>query len=306
MKVAPHAAGPACGQVWENLRARNGLNKRRFGWHFPALCSDPPAYSAAMSSRTLMLMHRLHAPPPPSAWALAVLLLSSLALWPVLGHAQTPPTSDAAGLQQLARDFVTPAVDSTLPGTAEAPLRPEVEVGTLDTRLRLAPCNRVEPHLPPGTRLWGRSRIGLRCVDGPTRWNVFVPVTVKVWGPAWVLKRPVASGALLTQEDAELAEVDWAVHPSQVLASPALWVGRQAAMGLQPGQALRQNTVRSAQAFAAGAMVKVSSTGAGFAVDVTGEAMAPGVLGQPTRVRLPGGKVVSGVVRDAQTVELRL
>ena len=34
-------------------------------------------------------------------------------------------------------------------------------MGSLDPRLKLAPCNQVEPHLPAGTRLWGRSRIGL-------------------------------------------------------------------------------------------------------------------------------------------------
>ena len=67
------------------------------------------------------------------------------------------------------------------------PLRMEVSVGTLDSRLRLAPCARVEPYLPAGARLWGRTRLGLRCVDGPTRWNVFLPITVKAFGPAWVL-----------------------------------------------------------------------------------------------------------------------
>lgn len=259
-----------------------------------------------MSTRTLRNLrplNNLHAPPPPSAWALVSLVLGSLFLWPLTGHAQS---AGLGGLEQLARDFVAPAMSSPLARAGEAPLRPEVVVGTLDTRLRLAPCNKVEAHLPAGTRLWGRSRIGLRCVDGPTRWNVFVPVTVKAWGPAWVLKHPVASGATLSQDDAEMAEIDWAEQPASVLASPALWVGRQAAYGLQPGQALRQNMVRAAPAFAAGAMVKVSSAGTGFQVVVTGEAMAPGIEGQPTRVRLPGGKVVSGLVRDAQTVEIDL
>jgi flagella basal body P-ring formation protein FlgA len=179
-------------------------------------------------------------------------------------------------------------------------------MGTLDTRLRLAPCNKVEPHLPAGTRLWGRSRIGLRCVDGPTRWNVFVPVTVKAWGPAWVLRHPVASGATLTQEDAEVAEIDWAEQNASVLASPALWVGQQAAYALQPGQALRQNMVRAAPAFAAGALVKVSAAGTGFQVVVTGEALGPGLNGQSARVKLPGGRVVTGVVRDGQSIDIDL
>ena len=38
----------------------------------------------------------------------------------------------------------------------------------------------VEPYLPNNMRLWGKSRIGLRCTGGPTRWNVYLPITVKV------------------------------------------------------------------------------------------------------------------------------
>lgn len=255
-----------------------------------------------MSTSALPLFRRLGAPSPTGAWALSCLFLATLFLWPLAGHAQSGGNAE---LQQVARDFVQPSLDSAL-GQDGAPLRPEVVMGTLDTRLRLAPCNKVEAHLPAGTRLWGRSRIGLRCVDGPTRWNVFVPVTVKAWGPAWVVKHPVASGATLTQEDAEMAEIDWAEHSASVLASPALWVGQQAAYALQPGQALRQNMVRAAPAFAAGALVRVSSSGSGFQVVVTGEALGPGLNGQSARVKLPGGRVVTGLVRGSQSVEVDL
>lgn len=236
--------------------------------------------------------------------ALAALALASAVLWPIAVRAQAPAAPAAATLEQMARAFVEPTLQANAPELADMPLRPEVVMGSLDTRLRLAPCNKVEPHLPAGTRLWGRSRIGLRCVDGPTRWNVYVPVTVKAWGPAWVLRHPVASGTMLSQDDAELAEIDWAAQSASVLAHPSLWVGQTAAYTLQPGQALRQNMVRVLPAFAAGALVKVSSAGTGFQVVVTGEAMGPGRLGQTTRVRLPGGKVVTGLVRDDQTVEL--
>ncbi len=150
-----------------------------------------------MTTLTVRTLRRLHAPPPASAWWLSALILAALCMAPLGARAQAP---DHHGLEQLARDFVAPALGASLaPAPGAAPLRAEVVVGSLDTRLRLAPCQKVEPHLPAGTRLWGRSRIGLRCVDGPTRWNVFVPVTVKAWGPAWVLKKAVASGATLTQ-----------------------------------------------------------------------------------------------------------
>lgn len=255
-----------------------------------------------MSSLRWRLMRRLHAASLPSAWLLSGCLLVSVFLSPLVAQAQT---GEHTRLEQLAREFVTPAMTGA-PVAGSPVLRPEVVFGSLDSRLRLAPCEQVEAHLPRGTRLWGRSRIGLRCVKGPVRWNVYLPVTVKAFGPAWVLRRPVASGATLTEEDAERADTDWAEHPATVLADPALWVGHQANFNLQPGQALRQHMVRAAPAFAAGAMVKVSSGGPGFQVIVTGEAMAPGLPGQATRVRLPGGRVVSGRVRDDQTVELDL
>lgn len=211
-----------------------------------------------------------------------------------------------AALERIAREWINPNLAAALPADQARTLRPEIEIGTLDPRLRLAACNRVEPHLPYGTRLWGRSRVGLRCVEGETHWNVFLPVTIKVWGPAWVLKRSVRAGDLLTQEDAELAEIDWAEQRATVLAAPDLWVGQEAAYTLLVGQALRENMVRPSQAFAVGSQVRVTSSGQGFEVVVTGQALTTGLLGQSARIRLPGGKVVTGLVRDAQTVDLAL
>ena len=241
--------------------------------------------------------------PPRAAWLLAAGLLA----WQGMAQAQAQaPAGDKTQLEQMARDWVEPALASAMGPDGGGPLRPEVIMGSLDTRLQLTPCARIEPYLPPGTRLWGRSRVGLRCLEGAVRWNVFMPVTVKAWGPGWVLKRPVAAGSVLTQEDAELAEMDWAEQPYAVLANPDRWVGMQAALALQPGQALRQNMVRPVPAFGPGAQVRVSSSGAGFQVVVSGEALTAGIPGQSVRVRLGGGRVVTGTVRDSQTVEVRL
>jgi flagella basal body P-ring formation protein FlgA len=72
--------------------------------------------------------------------------------------------NEAEALEQTARDWIAPALAAAQPTDGTAPLRTEVEVGSLDSRLRLAPCEKVEAFMPPGSRLWGRSRIGLRCV----------------------------------------------------------------------------------------------------------------------------------------------
>jgi flagellar basal body P-ring formation protein FlgA len=223
-------------------------------------------------------------------------------------YAASEPVSanDRALLAQMARDWLEPALNTTLSESPDSILRPEVVMGALDSRLRLAPCQQIEPYLPPGTRLWGRSRIGLRCLQGRVHWNVYVPVTIKAWGPAWVLRRPVPSGTILTQDDAEVAEMDWAEQSASVLATPESWVGEQAAFALQPGQTLRSNMVRPVPAFSRGAQVRVKSVGSGFHVVVSGEAMDSGVVGQPVRVQLGGGKIITGTVRKGQIVEVRL
>ncbi|UCU98746.1 flagellar basal body P-ring formation chaperone FlgA [Acidovorax radicis] len=190
--------------------------------------------------------------------------------------------------------------------TAGLPLRMEVTVGSLDSRLRLAPCARVEPYLPVGSRLWGHTRLGLRCVEGATAWNVFLPVTIKAFGPAWVLTSNVAPGATLTAEDATEAEVDWAADSAPIMANPDLWVGQVAARQLMVGQALRQPMVRAPLLFRAGAQVRVVAQGPGYAVTSAGQAMSAGAVGQTVRIRMSNGKVVSGIVSENGTVDITL
>lgn len=211
----------------------------------------------------------------------------------------------AAQYTETTQQWVEQAL-AQLPQDAKGPLRMEVSVGALDSRLRLAPCARVEPYLPLNTRLWGRTRLGLRCVDGATRWSVFLPVTVKAFGPAWVLRGPVAPGAVLTAEDAEESEVDWAEDRSPVLVDPALWVGQIATRAYLPGQVIRQSSVKPATVFQAGTQVRVVAQGPGFAVSSDAQALSAGVIGQVARLRMDSGRIVTGTVLDARTVQLEL
>ncbi len=251
---------------------------------------------------------------PGQGWR-AFLAAGLLALTVSIGtprHAQAQAQAQDAsaastGWTSTAQDWINRQL--TMGDSAEASatgLRPEVIVGALDTRLRLAPCAQVEPFVPQGTKLWGRSRIGLRCVEGPTRWTVFLPVTVKAWGPAWVIRQPVAPGATLTLDDAELTEVDWAQSVSPVLPRAEDWVGTQAIRAMMPGQVLREAMVKPPQLFGAGTQVKVLVEQGAVRLSATGQALTHGYAGQTARVRMPNGRIVTGLVRDGQTVEIEL
>ena len=207
-------------------------------------------------------------------------------------------------LEQMTQQWLDEALARNMP--AQSPLRMEVSVGALDERLRLAPCTRVEPYLPAGARLWGRTRLGLRCQDAAVRWNVFLPVTIKAYGPAWVLTGDVTMGSVLTVADATETEVDWAAENASIVAEPSLWVGQVAARHLKAGQALRQPMLRAPQIFQAGALVRVVAQGRGYAISAGGQAMTAGAAGQTVRIKMDNGKIVTGIVNDDGTIGVQL
>jgi flagella basal body P-ring formation protein FlgA len=225
-----------------------------------------------------------------------------LALASLLIAAGAPLRAQAvdAALQQQVREF---ALAGVRPGAAP---RVEVVVGELDARLRLAPCAQVEPYLLNNAPLWGRTRIGIRCVSGPSRWNVFLPLTVKVYGPALIAARPLPAGSVLTAADLAQGEVDLAEEASSALVRDHLVLGRTLARPLAAGQGLRQSHLKVRQWFAAGEVVQVIAAGPGFRVASEAQALTQGVEGQPARVKTEGGRVLTGMPVGERRLEVSM
>lgn len=237
---------------------------------------------------------------------LAVLATSALTLGArAQGTTDAAPALDAGLLDEVRRLALEPA--AAVPATAGArPPRVEIEVGRLDPRLRLAPCARVEPYLPPGVRPWGKSRIGLRCTQGTVAWNVYLPITVKVYGPGVVVAQAVTAGQVLTAADLADAEVDLAEESTPVVTDRSSLEGRVLARSLQPGQAVRQGHLKLRQFFAAGETVRVVARGDGYALEVEGQALNAGIEGSPARVRTENGRILTGQPVADRRLELVL
>jgi len=152
--------------------------------------------------------------------------------------------------------------------------RLEVSLGAADARLRLAPCDKIQAYVPEGANLWGRSRVGLRCEQGAVRWNVYVPVTVRVLGLGVVPAINLTPGSRIEAADLRVAEVDLAADGSPAVLSPDEAVGRLVARSVQAGQSLRQQHLKAKRYFAAGDPVRLIVKGPGFSVNGEGEAVA--------------------------------
>ena len=215
-----------------------------------------------------------------------------------------PSAIDPAFAEQLQRLATDSAQAVLADGTP--PVRIAVELGQLDPRLQLAPCAQIQPYLPAGTRPLGRTRIGLRCVDGQARWNVFLPVTVRLFAQAVVTTAPLPMGTVLQASHFTMAEVDLAERPDPAFTTTPPVLGRTLARPLGAGDALRRNDLKPRQYFQAGDLVRVVAVGPGYAVSAEGQALSHGIEGQPARVRTESGRIITGVPAGDRRVELAL
>ena len=225
----------------------------------------------------------------PSAASLLLLALAAGAALP----SQAQP---AAGADPI-RGFLERQLPSGLG-------RVEITVGSLDPRLQLAPCARIEPYLLPGTRLWGRTAIGVRCLEG-AKWTVALPVTVSVHGRAVVAGEPLAAGRDPASASLRIEETDLTREPGTPVTDPSQLVGRTLTRPVAAGQIIRTEYLRTAQTVAAGDPVRVQVVGQGFVIQADGQALAGAGEGQPIRVRTESGRVLAGTLRG-RTVEVRI
>lgn len=208
---------------------------------------------------------------------------------------------DPALVERVRQLAETAARAAAPPGTRVA-----VEIGQLDARLRLAPCQQIQPYLPPGMAVWGKSRIGLRCTAGTARWNVTLPVRVAVFGRVVVASAPLPAGVNLSQEQLAVADIDIAAEPGAVFTDASQLIGRTLARPLAASEAVRAPALKSRQWFAAGDTVQVRVAGEGFAIASEARALGAGLEGQEVKVRFESGRVASGRAVAERRVELLL
>ncbi len=246
-------------------------------------------------------------PAPLTPIALIALIAMTALLASLAGssaaHAQPLAASGLpAHAVQQALQLASQAAQTLAPPGTRILARP----GALDPRLQLAPCNRIEPALSPGQPPWGRTRVGLRCLEGSSRWSVSLPLTIEVWAPAAVLAAALPAGATLDATALTLAEVDWGAAGGAPFADPRVLSGRVLARPLAAGQAPRSADLLARKWFVAGETVQIVARGTGFAVSAEGQALTQGLEGQPARVRTESGRVIVGRPVAERRLEVQL
>lgn len=204
----------------------------------------------------------------------------------------------------FANDLVTTTVQQYLTAQTQGlPGNVSTSVGQLDPRTQLAPCSALEPFTLPGSRLWGKATVGVRCL-GPANWTIYVPVQVKVTGNYVVTVRPLAAGQPLASDDLTVRQGDLTTMPPSVLTDPAQGVGKTLKNGLGSGQPVRADLLIAPYVIQQGQDVRLISKGPGFSVSNEGKALNNASEGQIARARTASGQTVSGVARPGGIIEI--
>jgi len=186
--------------------------------------------------------------------------------------------------------------------TQGLPGKVTITMGKLDAS-RLPPCTALEAFSPPGTRLSGRTHIGVRCL-GPSIWSVLVPAQIAVTGNYVTTTRAVGAGQTLKASDLTTLSGDLSNLPTGVITDTASAIGKTLRNSLGAGQALRSDQLLAPLVIRQGQTVRVISKGPGFAVTGEGKAINNAAEGQTAQVRMNSGQTVSGIAQADGRVEI--
>ena len=216
---------------------------------------------------------------------------------PAMAGAPSQQTQDGDSVRAAALVFLTQQA-AGLPGKPDITVTPVFPRG-------LAACSTLEPFLPAGSRLWGRTTVGVRC-SGDRPWTLYLQARVSVMATYYLAARAVAPGEVLTAADLIPRDGDLTTMPQAIVTDPSQAVGAVTLSRLAAGLPLRTDLLRGAGAVVIGQSVHVVTSGAGFSISAEGSAMNNAAPGQQVRVKTAGGQIISGVVKDGSTVEIQL
>lgn len=168
---------------------------------------------------------------------------------------------------------------------SEIPARHEIQVNSIDPRLRLAACDSdLTQSLESPAQPIGRVTVRVSC-EGSTPWTVFIPAQVRIFRPVAVLKNPLKRDSVIGPADIAMIEQDVGLLNRGYISDPEQAIGKKLTRPLQADQVLTPNILQVAESVRRGDQVVIAARSGGINVRMQGEALSGGTLGQQINVR---------------------
>jgi flagella basal body P-ring formation protein FlgA len=210
-----------------------------------------------------------------------------------------------AGVQPLdaIRAAAQTYVKSQVPKQGPGEVR--VNVGALDSRLRLAACtDELKVALPPGATFRARMTVAVSCA-GPSTWTVYVPVNIETQTSVLVLRHAAGRGARITAQDVEVQTRMVSGPGDAYLTDVAELSGRSLKRPLGAGSAITADAMVADALVKRGQQVTLLASAGGMEVRARGVAMSDApALGRVKAQNLSSGRIVEGVVESPDVIRI--
>lgn len=178
-----------------------------------------------------------------------------------------------------------------------------VSARALDSRLRLPRCaTPLQADAPKGFRA-GRGTVRVRCT-GSKPWQLFVPVTLTRQVPVVVARRALVMGTIIQAGDLDIEQRAESLLPRGFISDPTGITGLATRRSIARGNPITNHMVHVGRLVRRGQRVSLFTQRGGVFVKSDGIALADAGRSQRLAVKTRAGRVVEGIVRDADTVEI--
>ena len=255
--------------------------------------------------------------PAPTRVLIAALLALAAARAPLYAQTPAPVAPPGAAAPSPASSAAAPTGESV--ATLEALARTHAErllpplgehqrliVGPLDQRFVPEHClGPIEPVDNGGAHPRDRVTIELACAQ--PRWHRYIPVRVVGTSPVLIAAHALVAGAALTEADVRIEQRDLPSLPPGYMDELQPALGLSLARPIPSGAVITNQMLLGRRVVQRGQMVTLVADAGGLAVRMEGRALGDGMVNQRVRVQnLSSGKVVEGVARSDQLVEINL
>jgi flagella basal body P-ring formation protein FlgA len=225
------------------------------------------------------------------------LILLSLA---AASAAVAGPITDVASLQTAAERAVRreiPQIDGQV----------IVHAQNLDSRLRLAECDRpLTAAIAGDGQARAHTTVAVRC-EGEVHWTIYMSVTIDSEFSVLVATHALARDAELTPTDFELTPRHLPGLTTDYVTRPAMIAGQRLRKAIASGEALSLEALTPSNAIHRGQQVTLIAGTGGFEVRMSAVALSDGRIADRIRVQnLSSQRVVEGIVRSDSVVEVPL
>jgi flagella basal body P-ring formation protein FlgA len=212
--------------------------------------------------------------------------------------ARAKDLQDMTQLEQLA----TAEAQRQLPPLTD---KQRLTVGPLQSQLQLPRCESpVKAVRAPGIQVPGRVLIELRC-EGGTPWHLYVPAKIVGTTKVVLAAHALVVGTVLSAKDLTVEQRDMVGLPPGYLDDPDIALGLTAARAIAGGAIMTNQQLLGVQAVQRGQTVTLIADADGIVVRMEGKALSDGLVNQRVKVEnLSSGKIIEGIARSAQVVEI--